>query len=164
MVSIKYPRLIAARTHFNPEGKPAPPRPRRPDALISEMICSQSAQLTESFASTHPVVALEYNLLCLVPVSVFHGALQVRAMVAVEVLEYAVLVLQAPICALRRIIHGCERSPLGLRRGGGGGGSRKACSRRCCGKSPMSDGAQRLRSRSMAGEHLERGIELCSCN
>ena len=161
MVSIRYQWLVAVRTHFNPEGKPAPPRPRRPDALISEMICSQSAQLPASFASTHPVVALEYDLLCLVPVSVFHGALQVRTMVAVEVLEDAVLVLQASICALRGIVHRSEGSPLRLRRGGGG---RKACSCRCCREGSVSDGAQCLRGRSVTGEHRGRNSELCSCN
>jgi hypothetical protein len=31
--------VVVVHTHFRPEGKPAPPRPRRPEALISEMIC-----------------------------------------------------------------------------------------------------------------------------
>ena len=106
-------------------------------------------------------MTLEYDFLRLVPISIFHGALEIRTMVAVQVLEDAVLVLQASIRPLRRIVHGSQSSPLGLRWGGGG---RKACSSRCGRKSSLRDGAQRLRGRSMAGKHLGRSIELCSCN
>lgn len=39
-------------------------------------------------------MTLEYDLLCLIPVAIFHRAFEVCAMVAVEVLEYPILVLQ----------------------------------------------------------------------
>jgi hypothetical protein len=40
-------------THFKPEGKPAPPRPRRPEALISEMICTCQHILVCHVSSNH---------------------------------------------------------------------------------------------------------------
>ena len=65
-------------------------------------------------------MALEYDFFRLVPVSVFHRALQIGAMVPVQVLEDPVLVLQATMNLLWRITNGSERPSLGLRRGGGG--------------------------------------------
>lgn len=34
----QFRNLVVERTHFMPEGNPAPPRPRNPDALISAII------------------------------------------------------------------------------------------------------------------------------
>lgn len=62
---------------------------------------------------------------------------------------------------LGRIGNGSERPALGSRRGGGG---RKARSCRGGRKSSVGDGAQRLRGRSVAGEHCGRKIEQGSCN
>jgi hypothetical protein len=42
-------------------------------------------------------MALQYNLLRLVPITIFHRTFQIRAMVAVQVLENPILVLQAPV-------------------------------------------------------------------
>lgn len=40
-------------------------------------------------------MALQYNLFRLVPIAIFHGALEIRAMMAVKILEDSVLVLQS---------------------------------------------------------------------
>ena len=47
------PMRVLLHTHFRPEGKPAPPRPRRPDALISEMIYTMSAMLCTALPALH---------------------------------------------------------------------------------------------------------------
>lgn len=65
-------------------------------------------------------MALEYNFLGLMPVSIFHRALQIGAMMSIEVLEDPVLILQTSVGPLRRIVDSREISPLMLRRGGGG--------------------------------------------
>jgi len=64
------------------------------------------------FSTTHPVVALEQNLLGLVPVSALLGILQVRAMTSVQILEDAVLVLETSICPHGRSILHCCQGPL----------------------------------------------------
>ena len=73
-----------ARTHFSPDGNPAPPRPRSPDALISEMICNLSHYDDAIIgpapaACAHPIVTLEDDLLRLVPVSVILGRLKISS-------------------------------------------------------------------------------------
>lgn len=51
---------------------------------------------------TNPVMALQYYLLRLVPITVLHGTLQIRAMMPVKILKYPVLVLQSTeVCPLR---------------------------------------------------------------
>jgi hypothetical protein len=54
----------------------------------------------------YPVMALKQNVLGLVPVSVLHRALQVRAMVSVQIREDPVLVLQPTVYPLWRIRDG----------------------------------------------------------
>lgn len=61
---------------------------------------------------THPVVALQDDLLRLVPVAILLGTLQIRTMVAIKVLENPVLILQATMCPLRRSILYCSQIPL----------------------------------------------------
>lgn len=53
---------------------------------------------------------LEYDLLRLMPVTIFHGTLQVRPMVSVEILEYPVLITQSSMFRLpgRRAILNCS--------------------------------------------------------
>jgi len=65
-------------------------------------------------------VALQHNLLGLVPVAILHGRLQICAMVAIKVLEYAILVLQASIASLlgRSLLYGCVAAGV---KGGGAG-------------------------------------------
>ena len=57
---------------------------------------------------TNPVMTFQYYLLGLVPVSVFHRALQIRAMMPIKVLKYPVLVFQptevCPLGWLRRSV------------------------------------------------------------
>lgn len=43
------------------------------------------------------------NLPCLVPITILHGRLQIGAMVTVEVLENAILVLETSIASLLRL-------------------------------------------------------------
>lgn len=57
-------------------------------------------------------MALENDLLGLVPVAILHGALQSGVVVAVEILEDAVLVLETTIVAHGSIRHGRERAGL----------------------------------------------------
>lgn len=47
-------------------------------------------------------MALEKNLLGLVPITILHGTLEVCSMVAIQVLKDPVLVLETPICPLLR--------------------------------------------------------------
>lgn len=85
----------ALHTHFMPEGKPAPPRPRRPEALISEMIYQDSMSQTPQVSwRTYPVMAFQDYLLRLVPIAIFHRTLQICPMVAVKILKYPILILQ----------------------------------------------------------------------
>lgn len=48
-------------------------------------------------------MALENDLLRLVPISIFHRALQIGAMVAVQIREYPILVLETSISSLLRL-------------------------------------------------------------
>jgi hypothetical protein len=145
--------IIQLRTHFRPEGKPAPPRPRKPEALISEMICiRQPYPSILSPDHTHPFVALEQDLLRLMPVAILLRALQVRPVVSIEVLEDAVLVLQASICPLRRSILHCGQSSLlcpALR------GGRQASSCRSGGQRSVGGRAERRRGRCVSCEHCD---------
>lgn len=51
---------------------------------------------------THPVMALQQDLFCLVPIAIFHCALKVGTMMAIEVLEYPILIFQtAKVGSLR---------------------------------------------------------------
>lgn len=49
-------------------------------------------------------MALEDDFLCLVPVAIFHGALEISTVVSVEVGEDTVLVSKAAMLPLRRDI------------------------------------------------------------
>lgn len=74
-------------------------------------------------------MTLQDNLLGLVPVAVLHGTLEVGAVVAVEVLENAVLVLEAAMAVDGRVLDGSE-APALLAAGGrgcGGEASRGGC-------------------------------------
>jgi hypothetical protein len=156
-VSIPCCGSCGLHTHFKPEGKPAPPRPRRPEALISEMICTCQHIPARHVVRSYPVVALEQNLLGLVPVAVFHGALDVRAMVAVQVLEDPVLVLQAAICphGVRVGVVYCRQGPLLCARRGGG---RKAGGSRSRGQGSVGGRAECRRCGGVSCEHRE-----CCC-
>jgi hypothetical protein len=105
--------------------------------------------------SAYPVVALEQNLLRLVPVAVLHGALQVRAMVAVQVLEDPVLVLEASIDPLgRRIVHRRQAALLCPRRGDG----RKASGCGGRGQGAVGGCAERRRGGGVSCEHCACGV------
>lgn len=68
-------------------------------------------------------MALQHDILGLVPVAVLHRALQIRAMVAVQVGKYPVLVLQTAILSLgRALLDGREGTGLGRGEAGGRGG------------------------------------------
>ena len=64
---------------------------------------------------------LEHNFLRLIPVAIFHRALQICSMVAVEVLEYPILILQAAIASLLRLTFLNSGVGAGLEGGAGGG-------------------------------------------
>src|SRR4051812_24756545 len=99
-------------------------------------------------------MALEKNLLCFVPVAILHGALEVGAVVAVQVLEDPVLVLQPPIHPLWwRIIHCRECALLRPRRGGGRG--RKAGGSRGRGQRSVGGHAKRRWCGCVSCEHRE---------
>jgi hypothetical protein len=153
---------VVLHTHFRPEGKPAPPRPRRPDALISEMIyIRQPSPYALSPVYTHPVMSLEQDLLRLVPITVLLRALQVRPVVSVKVLEDSVLVLQASICPHRRSIVHCRQSSLLCPRLRGG---RKASRCRSCGQSAVGGRAERRRGRCVSCEHRDCRMRIVSRN
>lgn len=112
-----------------PDGKPAPPRPRRPEALISEISCKTKTYQHQcplfpmlqyrslppktisdfiiiiprarGLASAYPIMALQNNILSPVPIAIFHRRLQIRPMVPVEVCEYPILVLQTAMTMYR---------------------------------------------------------------
>lgn len=100
-----------------------PLHPRR------EARTATSTQTRRFNLGNDPVVALIDNLLGLVPVAVLHGALEIGAVVAVQVLEDAVLVLQtALVLDGGGILYGGHATFLGrdiFRESGGGGGSGK---------------------------------------
>ena len=86
------------RTHFIPDGNPAPPRPRRPEALISAMSWQAHISIAIDHARHHkptnPVMTFQYYLLRLIPVAVLHCTLQIGAMMPIKILKYPILVLQ----------------------------------------------------------------------
>ena len=129
---------------------------------LRDDLYSVSYGITREIHATNPVMALQDDLLCLVPIAVLLRTLQIRTVVAVQVLENPVLVLQAAICPLRRaILHGRQRPPLGSRLGGS---SRKARGSRSSRKSSVGDGAERLGGRHVPYEHLDGDVEQCSRN
>lgn len=95
-------------------------------------------------------MALEEDLLGLMPVAHLLGALEVGGEAAVEVLEDAVLVAKATIGTARgsAVLDGSERTALLLRRGG---------------RDSVCEGlGRRLGGRSSAGQHV--GIDSCLCS
>src|SRR5271163_4154831 len=60
-------------------------------------------------------MAFVYDLLCLVPITKFHCALQIGTIASVEVLKYPILVFEATILPWRgfAILHCCHRPALG---------------------------------------------------
>lgn len=74
---------------------------------------SSASQAGRLDLADDPVVALQYDLLRLVPVSHLLGGLEVGGEAAVEVLEDAVLISEPAICAFRRaFLDGREGSGL----------------------------------------------------
>lgn len=79
---------------------------------LRDDLCWVSYVLSRCLSCTHPVIALQEDLLGLVPVSVLHRALQVGSVVAVQVLEDAILVLEPAVCPLGRGIVYCGQGAL----------------------------------------------------
>ena len=69
-------------------------------------------------------MALEQDFLRLIPIAIFHRTLQICSMVAVEVLEYPILIFQAAIASLLRLafLNGGVGAGLEGRAAGGGEG------------------------------------------
>jgi len=76
-------------------------------------------------SNAYPIVALVDNLLGLVPVTVLHSALEIGSMVAVKVLENAVLILKTTLVLnWGSVLDGSETTGGGGQSRGGGGGRR----------------------------------------
>lgn len=81
--------------------------------------------------NAYPIVTLVDNLLGLVPVTVLHCALEIGSMVAVKVLENAVLVLETTLVLdWRGVLDGSETTGGGGKSRGGGVGRRHDTVRR----------------------------------
>lgn len=96
-------------------------------------------------------MALEKDFLRLVPITVLLGALQIRTVVSVQVLEDPVLVPQASIDPLRWRIVYCRQVPLLCSRRGGGGRNAGRGSGR--GQGSVCGRTQRRRGRCVSCEH-----------
>jgi hypothetical protein len=105
-----------------------------------------------SLSFTYPIMALEENVLGLVPVTIFHRTLEVRSMMSIQVGEDPVLVLQTSIHPLWRVRHGSEATALLLR-----GLPGAACGEASCGsyrwEDAVGDAAQGLLAGRVSGNH-----------